>query len=247
MSDQPIISIVTVVRNSAGVIDKCIESVIAQNIPGLEYIIIDGASTDGTLEIIKSYGVAISVCVSEPDNGLYDAMNKGLRIARGKFIHFLNADDCYASSNALKLLLPQLDLNAVCHGQMIYVEASGKSRVLGERFTRKRELQASRMPQPVMFVPRHMYDAVGLFETEYIVAADYDMVLRLTNSFDTKFIEQQVTIMHSGGLSYQRPEIAFKESRVVAIKHGQSLMNAWANYILKMLKWKLKYLVRAIT
>jgi glycosyltransferase involved in cell wall biosynthesis len=97
---SPSISVITVVRNGASVIADCIDSVLAQQIDGLEYIVIDGASTDGTLEIIRRYGDAISVCISEPDRGLYDAMNKGLRLARGRYIHFLNADDRLRSARA---------------------------------------------------------------------------------------------------------------------------------------------------
>lgn len=235
----PPISVITVVRNGEHVIGACIESVLAQQIEGLEYIIIDGASTDGTINIIRSYGEAISVCVSEPDRGLYDAMNKGLARARGRYVHFLNADDCYYAPDTLRTLLPWLYPGAICHAQMVYVETSGRRRLLGEPFCRMCELRASRMPQPVMFVPRHMYEAVGAFDTKYRIAADYDMVLRLTQRFPTRFIAQPVTVMHAGGLSYQRPDLAFGESLRVARSYGRSCLGSWLDFLLKHAKWRL--------
>lgn len=235
----PRISVITVVRNGASVITDCIESVLAQQIDGLEYIIIDGASTDGTLEIISRYENVISLCVSEPDCGLYDAMNKGLARARGEFIHFLNADDRYVTHDTLRRLLPQLDAGSVCHAQMLYVEASGRQRLLGEPYNRRRELQASRMPQPVMFVPRYMYDAVGPFDISYRIAADYEMVLRLTQRFPARFIAQPVTVMKAGGLSYQRPDLAFRESMCVARRHGRGWVASWGDFFLKNAKWRI--------
>lgn len=236
---SPRLSVITVVRNGVSVIDDCIESVLAQQIDGLEYIIIDGASTDGTLNIIRSHGDAISVCVSEPDRGLYDAMNKGLALAKGRYVHFLNADDRYCGPDTLRALLSQLDSGVICHAQMVYVETSGRQRLLGEPFSRKRELRASRMPQPVMFVPRHMYEAVGAFDTTYRIAADYDMVLRLTQRFPTRFIAQAVTVMHAGGVSYQRSDLAFYESMRVARRHGRGWATSWWDFLLKHAKWRL--------
>ena len=132
------ISVITVVYNGESDIGECIESVIAQNIKGLEYIIIDGGSTDKTMEIVKSHGDFISVIISEPDNGLYDAMNKGLDIAQGKYIHFLNSDDRYYKTNTLKSLLPKLNEKAVCHAQLIYNHGSDRKKIIGMPFSRKK-------------------------------------------------------------------------------------------------------------
>ncbi|MBC07604.1 glycosyltransferase family 2 protein [Thalassospira sp.] len=236
---KPFVSVITVVRNGASVIGRCIDSVLAQSIDGLEYIIVDGASTDGTTDIIRGYGNAISTFVSEPDNGLYDAMNKGLSLAQGEVIHFLNADDVYFSTDTLAKLIPELDRNAVCHAQMLYVDMLGKRRLLGEPYSRKRELRASHMPQPVMFVPRRMYCEVGLFDTQYRIAADYDMVLKLTQRFPTRYIEVPVTVMYAGGISYQRPDWAFAESKRIARRYGRSWIGGWFDFLLKHIKWQL--------
>ena len=238
--EQPLlISVITVVFNAEVDIEGCIESVIAQNIKGLEYIIIDGGSTDKTMEIVQSHADFISVIVSEPDHGLYHAMNKGLALARGRYVHFLNADDRYYKHNSLKSLLPKLNEKAVCHTQMIYVQETKKNKIIGESFSQKNELKGSRMPQPGMFVPRFMYDLVGDFDTQYKIAADYDMVLRLTNKFPSHFIPLPVTIMVAGGLSYQRPDLAFSESMLVARNHGRSTFKSRFDFIIKHVKWSI--------
>ena len=236
-SISPVITVITVVRNGAAVIDGCIRSVLEQSVPDLEYIMIDGASTDGTLDIVRGYGGAISCVVSEPDQGLYDAMNKGLRLARGRFVHFLNADDRYATPDTLRTLLPELDDHFICHAQMIYVLGDGSRRVLGETFSRRRELQASRLPQPVLFVAKQIYDQVGGFDTRYRIAADYDMVLRLTERFPTRFIARPVTVMHAGGVSFMRPGLAFGESMQVARRHGRNKFASIWDFALKHTKW----------
>lgn len=234
----PVLTVITVVRNGETVIDGCIRSVLEQCIPDLEYIVIDGASTDGTLDIVRGYGSALSRVVSEPDKGIYDAMNKGLRLARGRFVHFLNADDRYAAPDTLRTLLPQLDERYVCHAQMIYVLPDGSRRLLGEPFSRQRELRGSRLPQPVLFVAKSLYDQVDGFDTRYRIAADYDMVLRLTERFPTRFIAQPVTVMHAGGISFQQPDLAFGEAMQVARRHGRNRFASLWDFALKHTKWR---------
>ncbi len=234
---SPSISVITVVRNGASVIADCIDSVLAQQIDGLEYIVIDGASSDGTLEIIRRYGDAISACISEPDRGLYDAMNKGLRLARGRYIHFLNADDRYVAPDTLSSLLPQLDEGTVCYGAMIYQEADGRQRRLGGPFSWERELIESHVPQPTLFVPSRMYREVGEFNLKYRIAADYDMVLRLARRFPVRFVDQPVTLMMAGGISYTQMGRTFKEAAQVSVSHGRPAAAAYRTYLRRFLTW----------
>lgn len=243
MIDQPVISVITVVRNGESVIDRCIESVVSQKIPGLEYIIIDGASTDSTLEKIRKWGNKISIVLSEPDNGLYDAMNKGLKMARGKYIHFLNADDRYVANDTLLLLLPKLDEQSVCYGVMIYQETNGGRRRLGSSFNFRQELIESRIPQPTLFVPSKLYQQVGEFDLQYRIAADYDMVLRLTRHFSVRFIDQPITLMMAGGISYTRMGQTFREATKVSIRHGRSPAAAYFTYLRRLLTWQIARVV----
>ncbi len=236
--DQPIITVITVVRNMKDVIGRCIDSVLAQKIDGLEYIIIDGASTDGTLDIIHSYGAAITKVVSEPDRSLYDAMNKGLRLAHGKYIHILNADDHYVASDTLANLLPQLEEDKVCYAQMIYQDERGNQRELCSPYSWEREIVASHIPQPTLVTAKALYDQIGEFDVDYKIAADYDLILRLCKKFPVKFIPLPVTMMHAGGLSHRQMKLSFKEAARVSQRHGRSYLASQLTYLKRVLKWQ---------
>jgi glycosyltransferase involved in cell wall biosynthesis len=242
---RPPITVITVVFNAKDVVKGCVDSVLAQSIEGIEYIVIDGGSTDGTLDVLREYGDRITHLVSEPDRGLYDAMNKGLKLATGRFIHFLNADDRYVSGSVLSSILPDLDACALCYGQMQYVE-NGQVRLLGEPFNWSRELRASHVPQPVMFVAPEIYAQVGFFDISLKIAADYDMVLRIAKRYPVKFIPLPVTAMHAGGVSYRRPDLTFYESMIVSRRNGLGLLPAVGSYLSRILKWKVKYAVLGV-
>ena len=132
MSENPIISVITVVKNGENVIKNCMESVKNQNAKNIEHIIIDGKSDDDTVQIIKKNLMSYTKFISELDTGLYDAMNKGLTIAKGEFIHFLNADDLYFESKSLKKVIKKLDKNFISHGLMMYNKSNGNKKLLGE-------------------------------------------------------------------------------------------------------------------
>lgn len=247
MSDisTPVLTVITVVRNGETVMDGCIRSVLEQGISDLEYIVIDGASTDGTLGIVRGYGSAISSVISEPDKGIYDAMNKGLRLAKGRFIHFLNADDRYFEPQTLSRLLPELSADAIAYGQLVYQEEDGTRRLLGAPFSWDRELRESHVPQPTLFVPRHFYQEVGEFDTSYRIAADYEMVLRLARRFPIRYVEQPVTVMHAGGISHRRMGLAFLEASRVSRSHGRSAIASRLTYFRRMLKWQMARMLPA--
>lgn len=236
---QPVLSVVTVVRNGEQHIGRCIESVIAQGIQGLEYIIVDGQSTDCTLEVIERYRGSVTVLVSEPDEGLYDAMNKGLQLARGRFIHFLNSDDRYFDDGVLARILPELKDGEVVFGQMKYMEMDGSSRLIGQQFSWQQELRASRVPQMAVFAPKSCYQEVGEFDRSLRIAADYDMVLRLAIKFPMRYIPVPVAVMYAGGISYLSSKLAFQESMQVARRYGRSLLSSYWDYYLKRTKWRL--------
>lgn len=235
---QPIITVVTVCRNAAATIEQTILSVIAQKIEGLEYIIIDGASTDGTLDIVRKHAEHIDHIISEPDKSLYDAMNKGLRLARGRYLHFLNADDRYFAPDVLQKLLPELEENTVCFAQMVYVSEDGSERRLGAPFSWENELRVSHVPQPTLFVSKKLYEQVGEFELRYRIASDYDMVLRLAQRFPVKYIAQPTTIMNYGGLSDVQMGLAFRESMDISKRYGRSAISSFLTYLSRMLKWQ---------
>ena len=236
---RPPLTVITVVRNGEEVIDACLRSVAAQGIDGLEHIVIDGASTDDTLAIVRSHESSISQIVSEPDNGLYDAMNKGLGLANGRFVHFLNADDRYCADDTLKQILPRLCETEINYGQLIYVHEDGREEVQGAPFSMSRERVISTVPQPTLFVANEIYSTVGGFDLTYNIAADYDMVLRLTSRYPARYIDVPTTRMHAGGVSYRHMEETFREARAVSIRHGRSRIGAATTYWQRRAKWQI--------
>lgn len=234
---RPFISVITVVRNAVDSIESCLRSVSEQNYQYTEHIVIDGASTDGTCDVLRRCRGKISCCISESDQGIYDAMNKGLGIASGRFVHFLNASDRYHDCRVLTDISRQLEESKVCFGDLMYVDKHGQSRNLGRPYSWADELKASRVPQPVLFVPLAFYRAVGGFDLRYQIAADYEMFLRLASRFPVKYISRSVTIMHSGGVSYQNPRLAFREARDISIRYGLPPVLAGTYYMLKLCRF----------
>ena len=173
----PKISIITVVYNNAKTLDRCIQSVINQTYKNIEYIVIDGGSTDGTVDIIKRYESKIDYWVSEPDDGIYAAMNKGIKKASGEYINFMNSDDCFYSNDSLKQLAPFLKLGKD------YVIS--KAKVIEKKSTWIKCINSKiswvLMPfsHQGLFVKKNVLNSIGLFNTQYKLSADYDLALKL--------------------------------------------------------------------
>ncbi len=188
------ISIITVCRNSDATIEKTINSVISQSYKNIEYIIIDGVSTDGTLEIIKKYALADERIkyISEKDSGIYDAMNKGLAMASGTVIGIINSDDIYLP-DAIQKSLDNIVKNsaksgtglAVSYGLLRKIYADGSFVISGGSPDR---LRYGMINHPTYFVTKAVYEKFGYFDTSYRIAADYDFALRLFSSGNVMFI-----------------------------------------------------------
>ncbi|KAA6431463.1 glycosyltransferase [Dyadobacter flavalbus] len=203
------VSIITVVYNGAQTIRQCIESVLAQDFPSVEYIIMDGSSTDGTQEIVRSYGRAVARFVSEPDNGIYDAMNKGIQIASGDVIGILNADDFYAYSSVIKDVVNQMAAGnfQACYGDLQYVDASDESIVKRQwnsgKYSSGAFLNGWMPPHPTFFVRREVYGKFGKFRLDLGSAADYELMLRLVHKhkISITYVPKVLVKMRIGGVS----------------------------------------------
>ncbi len=177
---MPTLSIITAVYNAAGTIKDCIESVRSQGIT-VEHIIIDGGSTDGTLEIIEQYKGCLGKFLTEPDKGVYDAMNKGLRFATGDIIGILNGDDFYANKNTLSKVMAAFTETQQdsCYGDLIYVDAVNTDKIL--RYWRSGSYNYRRFfwgwmpPHPTFFVKKNIYKQYGYFNLNLGTAADYEL------------------------------------------------------------------------
>ena len=198
------VSIVTVCYNSENTIKKTIESVLNQSYENIEYIIVDGASTDDTMKIIRKYeplfGERIKI-ISEPDNGIYDAMNKGINRSSGKLIGIINSDDYY-ELNAVQEVVNAMSMERY---QILYGfvrMCKGEEECTIERKSHK-FLKQQMISHPASFVTKAIYDDFGLFDLQYVSVADYDFMLRMSEQEEITFIpvDAIITNFALGGMS----------------------------------------------
>lgn len=207
--NRPLVSIITVAFNSANTIGEAIESVLSQDYPAIEHLVIDGGSTDGTAEIVGGFGNRIATFVSEPDRGIYDAMNKGIRLARGSIVGMLNSDDTYTDERAVSDLMEAMQRESTdsAFGDVIYVDQDDTDRIV--RYYRSNRWSPWRfrfgwMPaHPTFFVKREWYERCGLFSLDYRIAADFEMLVRLLHvaGVSYTYVGRPIVRMRSGGAS----------------------------------------------
>ena len=175
--DRPLVTIVTPVRNGAATLERALRSVFAQDYPAVETVVVDGASTDGTLDILRRYDEALDCWISEPDSGISDAFNKGIALATGDIIGILNADDWYEPDAVSKVVaaFAAAGADAVC-GALQYWIGDQQGLIF---YSNPDNLRLeSTVNHPTLFVRRAVYEQHGLFQTRYRYAMDYDLILR---------------------------------------------------------------------
>lgn len=213
------ISIITVCYNSAVTIEKTIRSVISQNFHDLEYIIIDGGSTDGTAEIISHYQDDIAVYISEPDQGIYDAMNKGLSAASGEIAAFLNSDDWYLPNvlGRVEMYFNRYLADIVSGG--IYVCKDGKcEKAPRSKLTGENIFFHIVCPHPALFVRRELYHRLGKFDVSYNIAADTKWIMNAyAKGTGILCVDDYFTCFREGGVSSVRKYEALKEQYKAAL------------------------------
>jgi glycosyltransferase involved in cell wall biosynthesis len=208
-SGRPSVSIITVCFNSVATIRDAIESVLSQDYPGIEYIVIDGGSTDGTCEIVRGYGSRIDVFLSEKDRGIYDAMNKGIARAHGDVVGMLNSDDVYADSHAVSILMAAM---VAAHtdsvfADLVFVDPRDVSKVVryynSGRWSPQRFRYGWMPAHPTFFVKREVYGRVGPFSLNYRIAADYEMLVRILYGARASYthVPRPLVRMRTGGIS----------------------------------------------
>jgi glycosyltransferase involved in cell wall biosynthesis len=202
------ISLITVCLNAEATIADTIESVRRQNYPDVEYIIVDGGSTDGTLGIIARNRDVVTVLISGPDDGMYDAANKGIAATRGEIVGMLNADDFYADENVLRDVAAQVtDGRDAVYGDLHYVDRSNpdtvRRRWISGAFKRKSFLSGWMPPHPTFFLRKSAYDEHGVFRMDLDSAADYELMLRMLykHALQPGYINRVLVKMRVGGQS----------------------------------------------
>ncbi len=203
------ISVITVCYNSARTLERSLQSVAQQDWSEVEHIVIDGASTDGTIEILERFRSRLSYLVSEPDNGIYDAMNKGLAHATGDVICFLNADDQYASTNVLSKVASQIrdhNIDALI-GDVSFFHQENLSRTVrryrSDRFSPERLAWGWMPAHPALFLRKEVVRRVGLFRIDYRIAGDFEFIVRVFHGHEVRYqhIPDVLVHMQTGGVS----------------------------------------------
>ena len=232
---MPLITVITVCRNAASTIAATIASVQEQDVPGLEHLVVDGGSTDGTLDILRGHSDRLRY-TSGPDGGIYDAMNRGIAQASGRWIHLLNADDRYVRPGILGEVMKRLDPHRLNYADICIEGPDGSRREERFDYRRWRLFISAYLPHPGMIVSREQYARIGSYSTRYRIAADHDFILRATRVLGAHRIPMLLTVMRDGGLSARDPRRTFGEFAEVTAHHGLPSPLAWALLRLKLLR-----------
>ena len=202
------ISIVTAAYNSAATIRDTIESVLSQDYPDIEYVVADGGSKDGTVEILKSYGDKIK-WVSERDSGIFEAMSKGVKMATGDAIGIVGSDDFYPDNQAISKVVKAFEESKAdsVYGDLYYVDAENTNKIVRNwqsgKYDRQRFLNGWMPPHTAFFLKKSAYDAYGLYDTSYQSAGDYELMLRMLykHNVSSFYIPAVLMKMRTGGNS----------------------------------------------
>jgi len=224
LKDTPLVTIITIVHNGAEYIEKTIESVLNQTYNNVEYIIIDGDSTDGTTGIIKKYEQAIDYWVSEPDSGISEAFNKGVIASRGEWLNFMNCGDTFASADTIRDVVANIDEKAdVIFGKANVVDSQGKILLIyGRAFDKKKFSRRMTIPHQSAFHNKKYFERYGLFDKRLKTGMDYELLLRKA-SLSTLFIEKTVSNILAGGLSETQDYLRLRNDRMIKRKYCSDL------------------------
>jgi glycosyltransferase involved in cell wall biosynthesis len=209
MTTVPLVTVITVCFNSADSIETALRSVAIQDWPNVEHIVIDGGSTDDTLAILERNKNHLAHVVSEPDKGIYDAMNKGLDRATGDIVCFLNADDQYTSCHVITRVAKQMQahqLDALL-GDVAFFHATDPTRTVrryrSDRFTPERLAWGWMPAHPALFLNKSVVQRVGRFKADYRIAGDFDYIARAFYGHDLRYqhLPEVLVHMQTGGAS----------------------------------------------
>ncbi len=248
----PLISVVTVCYQSEEFLEQCIQSVVSQTFENFEYVIIDGGSSDGSVDVIKKYQTHLAYWHSRSDRGLSHAFNLGLEQCKGRWITFLNSDDIYIDSSVLTEAARELQLAEnvdVLHGRIQHIRREKVpvtiSSKIGGPWQWRDFRRYSTIPHPASFVCRDLFEEVGDFDENYRNALDYEFFLRKGKKLRVSYIPNLIVQMRIGGISTLEAERSLRESRDAQIKNGVNSLPVayfwWAYFRLRILvkKWLL--------
>lgn len=259
LPDKRLVTVVTVVYNGEQHLEETILSVLNQTYDNLEYIIIDGGSTDSTLDIVKRYESSIDYWISEPDQGIYDAMNKGIKLACGDVIGLINADDFYTSVaveqvvDVYKKEEHQSDINSniiitgsgfkVNENSQILYSMGGN---LSLKFVFKRIVHAMPIIHPATFVPVSVYKKYDIFDQTYRIGGDYDFIFRIfINDVKFIFLKENLVSMRTGGVSSGTKNLLLRAEETYKIREKYLKMTKFKNAFLSI-RWLVSTTVKTL-
>lgn len=237
LQSKPLVSVITIVYNDVSTIKSTLVSVIGQTYDSVEYIVIDGGSEDGTVEVIESYSKDIDVFLSEPDKGISDAFNKGIRLANGKLVALLNSGDVFCGidtvSDVVRAYIEHGD--GVYHGDLQYVDSNAQNSVVRPRMGLIEKYMT--LNHPGMFISKNMYDSVGLYNEQYKIAMDYEWIRRAQmQSTAFHYLPFSLVIMNAGGMSDQNWLKGYREVMSVRADNGTGVIKNGYLFVLSIVK-----------
>ena len=241
------VSIITVVYNNVEYIRNAIESALSQVYSSIEYIVIDGGSTDGTLDIIEEYREKIAVVLSEPDTGIFDALNKGIRFATGDVIAILHSDDVFCDERVVSSMMARMsEMNAeFCFSDLVIVDKSGTKVLryyMAHYFKRWMFRIGWLPPHPTCFMNRSLFDEFGLYSLDYKVVSDFDFLVRIFYGRDINWVYlNRITVkMRTGGVS--NSGLKSKKLIVDEINDSLSANKVWSLPIFQLGRYLIRLL-----
>lgn len=229
------VTIVTPVFNGAEKIERCIKSVQFQTYPNIEHIVIDGGSSDRTVEILDKYQVKYT---SERDAGIYDAMNKGIARATGDIIGILNSDDMYFDNNVVKDVVDVFSSFScdLCHGKVIQVNSNGKPIwTIGRSVSFEDLLKKMKVAHPSVFVRRNIYENYGSYSVGFRIAGDYDFLLRIWSKVQVCYVDRVMVMMDINGVSNSNLVDSYREALAVCLIHSKDIIKCYINFFVNII------------
>lgn len=227
------VSIITVCLNSAKTIRRALQSVRQQAYRDIELILIDGVSTDETLQIVSEFKDIVSSVVSEKDNGIYDAMNKGVALATGEIIYFLNSDDELAGSNIIADVINAFQTShnlEMVYGDII-VRFATRDQYIKHQHVGQHNVLHTGICHQAVFARKALFSKIGGFNLAFRIYADFDWIIRAfkANS-DTQYLPRLVSVFHAGGASMSNPSTNLQERLSVQHQYSKGLALRWGHY-----------------
>lgn len=246
LEKYPLVSIITVVYNGENSLEKTIKSVLGQTYLNIEYIIIDGGSSDGTISIIERYSDKIDFWKSEPDKGIADAFNKGITCSKGIIVGIINADDWYETDTVQFIVNNLRPYPAVYSGHMNLYDNNGENLLKFHKSRPERLSQTMRVAHPSTFVHKTVYDKAGNYSLDYKSAMDYDFFLRVrAYPFEIVIIDKVLSNMRLGGISRDLPMVLKEELRVKNLRFGSKIQHlTW--YLASLTGYLIKNMIQFV-